>query len=210
MLARTHCHRARRSSSPSSRQFLRSGILSTTKGRVSAQVFSRPGRARLSQGASRTEEPALGLIFDLCAMASERSAPGNAHRRGSLLRPYGELPIEDYMVSLYNVNTAQRVVIAEEMGNFQVAHQVLHKAITYIKTAGPLPVIASGRGLIRRSWIDASGLTARSLAASPSWGRHIDFAKSIFAVTGTATTLLRQACTSRAGNLPRGPSTRRW
>ena len=59
------------------------------------------------------------------------------------------------MVSLYNVNTVQRVVIAEEMGNFQVAHQVLHKAITYIKTAGPLPVIAS------RAWISlgVAGLT---------------------------------------------------
>lgn len=82
----------------------------------------------------RAEEPALGLIFDLCA-----SAPGGPRLETRAvavpIEEYGGLSIEDYMVSLYNANTVQRVVIAVEDGPLQLAHEVLGKAMTYLNKA---------------------------------------------------------------------------
>ncbi|GLS19238.1 hypothetical protein GCM10007874_22550 [Labrys miyagiensis] len=79
----------------------------------------------------RAEEPALGLIFDLCA-----SAPGGPRLEiravAVPIEEYGRLSIEDYMVSLYNDNTVQRVVIAAGDGSMQLAHEVLGKAMAYL------------------------------------------------------------------------------
>jgi hypothetical protein len=106
----------------------------------SAQVFQAPDVLAFRR-CLRNEEPALGLIFDLCATAP--NGPRLETRTIEVaIEAYGELSIEDYMVSLYNANTVQRVVIVNEMGEFQAAHHVLHKAIMYIGTAGPLSVTA--------------------------------------------------------------------
>jgi hypothetical protein len=82
----------------------------------------------------RAEEPAFGLIFDLCG-----SAPGGPRLEiravAVPIEEYGRLSIEDYMVSLYNANTVQRVVIAVEDGPIQLAHEVLDKAVAYLNKA---------------------------------------------------------------------------
>ena len=79
----------------------------------------------------RAQEPALGLIFDLCA-----SAPAGprlkTHAVAVPIEEYGGLSIEDFMVSLYNANTVQRVVLAMEDGSKQLAHEVLGKAMAYL------------------------------------------------------------------------------
>ncbi|WP_413992006.1 hypothetical protein ACMDCR_07920 [Labrys okinawensis] len=92
----------------------------------------------------RAEEPALGLIFDLCA-----SAPGGPSLQTCAvtvpIEEYGKLSIEDYMVSLYNDNTVQRVMIVAADGSMDLAHEVLGKAMAYLSKAmaGNLTVKAS-------------------------------------------------------------------
>jgi hypothetical protein len=82
----------------------------------------------------RAEEPALGPIFDLCA--SQPGGPRLEIRAVAVpIEKYGTLSIEDYMVSLYNDNTVQRVVIAAQDWPILVAHEVLGKAIAYLKKA---------------------------------------------------------------------------
>ena len=84
-------------------------------------------RARL-----RAEEPAIGLIFDLCALAP--GGPRLETRAVAVpIEDYGTLSIEDFMVSLYNGNTVQRVVIAPSDGIARLAHDVLGEAIAYLR-----------------------------------------------------------------------------
>ena len=45
------------------------------------------------------------------------------------LAEYGALPVEDFMVSLYNARTVQRVRIAHPDGGRREIHQVLAAAI---------------------------------------------------------------------------------
>lgn len=85
-------------------------------------------RARL-----RSEEPALGLIFDLCAAAPD--GPRLETRAVAVpIEAYGRLSIEDFMVSLYNANTVQRVMIVAPGGVARLAHEVLGEAMAYLRT----------------------------------------------------------------------------
>lgn len=81
-------------------------------------------RSRLAQRA-----PALRLIFE-----------GGEIDGGSRLRlgpmPVTEgmlmtLPVEDFMVSLYNDNTVQRVFIGARDGSLRLAHEVLGEAMAW-------------------------------------------------------------------------------
>ena len=72
--------------------------------------------------------PALAAIFNLCALRPE----GPVLKVVAVEVPiadYPQLPIEDYMVSLYNKNTVQRVVIASPDGTLTLAHGVLGEAV---------------------------------------------------------------------------------
>jgi hypothetical protein len=84
----------------------------------------------------RAEEPALGLIFDLCA-----GSPGGPRLETRAVRvpieDYEKLSIEDFMVSLYNANTVQRVMIVSTDGSARLAHEVLGPALAYWRKAGP-------------------------------------------------------------------------
>ena len=80
----------------------------------------------------RQEIPALGLIFDLCAVAP--GGPRLETRAVEVpIEAYGGLSIEDFMVSLYNGNTVQRVAIVLADGKMYLAHEVLGEAIEELK-----------------------------------------------------------------------------
>ncbi|HTN63131.1 MAG TPA: hypothetical protein VL147_16540 [Devosia sp.] len=70
---------------------------------------------------------ALATIFALCGGRGEA-----ALRIDAIIVPtvdYGALPVEDFMVSLYNGNSVQRVVIATRDGATVLAHEVLTRAL---------------------------------------------------------------------------------
>ena len=76
------------------------------------------------------QSAALGLVGELAS----------GRHDGALLRvdaitvpiaDYPALAIEDYMVSLYNQNTVQRVVIVRSGGSTVLAHEVLATALDY-------------------------------------------------------------------------------
>lgn len=82
----------------------------------------------------RVDEPALGLIFDLCALAP--GGPRLVTRAIAVpIEDYCGLSIEDFMVSLYNANTVQRVVIASDGTAGRLAHAVLDEAMAYLNEA---------------------------------------------------------------------------
>lgn len=78
--------------------------------------------------------PALGLVFALCA-----------HRDGGprlvteavvvSIEAYGGLDVADFMVSLYNGHTVQRVQIALPDGSRQDMHEVLADALAALAQA---------------------------------------------------------------------------
>ena len=79
--------------------------------------------------------PALAAIFSLCALKPE----GPVLQVVAIEVPiadYPQLPVEDYMVSLYNKNTVQRVVIALPDGRQTLAHGVLAEALRWWEAAG--------------------------------------------------------------------------
>ena len=74
--------------------------------------------------------PALALVAEL---ASGRHG-GAALRIDAITVPIADYPtlaVEDYMVSLYNQNTVQRVVIVRSGGSTVLAHEVLATALDY-------------------------------------------------------------------------------
>ena len=76
----------------------------------------------------RQNSPALAAIFDLCAMRPE----GPTLKLVAVEVPiaeYHKLSVEDFMVSLYNQNSVQRVVVAWGDGRQTLAHEVLGEAI---------------------------------------------------------------------------------
>jgi hypothetical protein len=78
----------------------------------------------------RTQSRALGTIFDLCTPHPD----GPALRTIAIEVPIADYPglrVEDYMVSLYNQNTVQRVVIAWPDGRQALAHDVLAEAMAW-------------------------------------------------------------------------------
>jgi hypothetical protein len=78
----------------------------------------------------REESPALATIFDLCAMQ-----PGGPRLQIVAIEvpitEYPKLAVEDFMVSLYNQNTVQRVVIAWADGRQRLVHPVLGEAVKW-------------------------------------------------------------------------------
>ena len=83
----------------------------------------------------RAEEPALGLVFELCAMAPD--GPRLETRAVSVpIEDYEKLSIEDFMVSLYNANSVQRVMIVSPDGSARLAHEVLGAAVGYWRKGG--------------------------------------------------------------------------
>jgi hypothetical protein len=79
--------------------------------------------------------PALAAIFSLCRARPE----GPVLKVVAVEVPiadYPQLPVEDYMVSLYNKNTVQRVVIASPDGTHTLAHGVLGEAVRWWQATG--------------------------------------------------------------------------
>jgi hypothetical protein len=78
--------------------------------------------------------PALALVLALGAMSAD--GPRLAVETVDVpLTDYSALAVEDFMVSLYNDNTVQRVRIAEADGTRHDAHAVLRAAIAALRTA---------------------------------------------------------------------------
>ena len=83
----------------------------------------------------REEIPSLGLIFDL--FAAEPGSPRLETRAVEVpIEAYGGLSIEDFMVSLYNGSTVQRVTIVLADGRMHLAHEVLAEAIGGLRKLG--------------------------------------------------------------------------
>jgi hypothetical protein len=82
------------------------------------KVFHAPDVLAYRQ-ALRNRIPELGLIFDLCA------TPPRARLELKAVKvpfaEYGSLRTEDFMVSIYNANTVQRVMLVGEDGRERVA-----------------------------------------------------------------------------------------
>jgi hypothetical protein len=77
----------------------------------------------------RQNSPALATIFDLCALRPE----GPTLKVVAVEVPiaeYHKLSVEDFMVSLYNQNSVQRVVVAWRDGRQALAHEVLGEALS--------------------------------------------------------------------------------
>ena len=81
-------------------------------------------RAGLASGSA-----ALSLIFDLVAGRAEVITEAV----DVPISEYGKLSVEDYMVSLYNHNTVQRVRIVTADGRHEDVHEVLAKALTALR-----------------------------------------------------------------------------
>jgi len=70
------------------------------------------------------QHPALGLLFDLVAGRAELVIEAEEVP----IADYGRLNVEDFMVSLYNGHTVQRVRIATADGGREDVHAVLAAA----------------------------------------------------------------------------------
>ncbi len=82
----------------------------------------------------RKKSAALATIFDLCALR-----PGGPRLLIKTvevpLADYPKLSVEDFMVSLYNRHTVQRVMLVSADGAQTLAHEVLGEAV---RAAGEL------------------------------------------------------------------------
>jgi hypothetical protein len=77
--------------------------------------------------------PTLGPVFALAAQRSD--GPQFVHDAVPVpLSDYHQLSIEDFMVSLYNDHTVQRVRIAMPDGSRRDAHEVLSEAIAAFRS----------------------------------------------------------------------------
>jgi len=78
--------------------------------------------------------PALGRIFALCALAPD--GPRLVTKTVAVPLPdYPSLPLADFMVSLYNSNTVQRVVLVGT-GDDRLAHEVIGEALEVLRERG--------------------------------------------------------------------------
>ena len=76
--------------------------------------------------------PALGQVFELCAQRI--GGPRLAVEAMSVpTSNLGALPVEDFMVSLYNDHTVQRVFLAWPGGARRLAHDVLAEAMNALR-----------------------------------------------------------------------------
>lgn len=79
----------------------------------------------------RRRHPSLGLIFDIAAGRS----PIVIEAVEVPIARYGELRVEDFMVSLYNGHTVQRLRIALPDGGRLDIHAVLAEAMAALRGA---------------------------------------------------------------------------
>lgn len=80
--------------------------------------------------ASRSE--ALHLVLEIAAMRPD--GPRLVHEAVEVPIPdYGRLEVEDFMVSLYNDHTVQRVLVALPDGSRRAVHEVLTGAIGAVR-----------------------------------------------------------------------------
>jgi hypothetical protein len=82
----------------------------------------------------RTRCPAMAAIFDCCALPA---AGGLVTRAVEV--PIAEYPLlstADFMVSLYNQNTVQRVLLVLPGGETQLARQVIGNAMDWWRESG--------------------------------------------------------------------------
>ena len=76
--------------------------------------------------------PALGLAFALAAQRAD--GPQLVLEAVPIpLSAYSQLPLEDFMVSLYNEHTVQRIRIAQPDGGRLDAHEQLGAALTALR-----------------------------------------------------------------------------
>lgn len=74
--------------------------------------------------------PALGAVFDLCGFRARLAV----ETVQIPLTEFGTLPVEDFMVSLYNDHSVQRVMLIGADGEHRLAHSVLAEAIGALRT----------------------------------------------------------------------------
>lgn len=80
--------------------------------------------------------PALGQVYELCAQRV--GGPRLAVEAVSVpTSDLGDLPVEDFMVSLYNDHTVQWVVVAWPDGRRRLAHDVLREAMVALSPHHP-------------------------------------------------------------------------
>jgi hypothetical protein len=84
----------------------------------------------------REAAPALGVVFDLCAMAPD-SPRLVTHAVPVPIAQYRDLAVEDFMVSLYNHNSVERVLFAWPDGREMLAIDVLEEAIGWWREHWP-------------------------------------------------------------------------
>jgi len=79
--------------------------------------------------------PALGVLFELGAMRPD--GPRLMTRAVEVpIAEYHKLPVEDFMVSLYNRNTVQRVMIASPDAPDRLALEVIGEAVAWWRALG--------------------------------------------------------------------------
>lgn len=79
--------------------------------------------------------PALRLVFELCTQSP--AAPHLVNEAVAVpIAGYKTLGVADFMVSLYNDHTVQRVLIALPDGSRQQVHAVLGEAIAALRRIG--------------------------------------------------------------------------
>lgn len=76
--------------------------------------------------------PALALVFALAAQRPDTRLVTESVEIP--LADYGSLPVEDFMVSLYNAHSVQRVRLALPDGGRRDVHEVLGEAIAALRT----------------------------------------------------------------------------
>jgi len=80
--------------------------------------------------------PALALVFDL-ALPRDGGPRLVIEPVETPIEEYGKLGVADFMVSLYNRHTVQRVRIALPNGSRQDVHEVLAEAIAVLGSPSP-------------------------------------------------------------------------
>ncbi len=79
------------------------------------------------------QSEALALVFELAAM--REGGPRLVTEAVEVpLAEYGRLSTEDFMVSLYNHHSVQRVRVALPDGGRRDVHEVLRAAVAFLKT----------------------------------------------------------------------------
>lgn len=88
------------------------------------------------------QAPAVRLVFELCVQRPH--GPHLALEAVAVpIADYGALPVEDFMVSLYNDHSVQRVVVVQPDGSRQLAQGVLASALQALEVAASGTPIAA-------------------------------------------------------------------